>query len=936
MFARRIRSNAHTARARSMPAAAAAALLGILLGVPAAAIPGDSDPSFGGFGDGGSLILSGYVEDMALQADEKIVLVMQFGFHVRRLNPNGTFDSTFGGDGKVDLSNPQFTDAVFTGVAIQPDGKIVVVGYTYPSPQDFLIVRLTAGGSLDTSFGGDGIVTIDFDNDYDRACEVAVQPDGMIVVGGYSDIGGDFDFSVARLLPNGSLDTDFAGDGQATVPFGGSDICVDMALQTNGKIVLVGWTGGTIDQDWAIARLNFNGTRDNGWGGDGKVTVGFGDLADYVSAVAIAPNGKIVVTGEGNSNDDGKMAVFTSTGSLDAVFDGDGKIINTDSSCDDVAVQANGRIVTVGWHDATGSDTNFAVHRRHSNAVLDTSFDGDGFTYPNFGGEDRGTRLVIQADGRILAAGITKVNGVFKTALIRFWADGEPDEGGSQAMAVGDAALTSLTNGFTYGLVAQADGGLVVAGTVMNAAQTASDFALTRLLPNGTLDASYGTAGRTTFDLQGMDVARGIALQADGKSVVAGYTGTTDPQFLVTRFGSDGGLDPSFGSGGAAVLDFAGGADFGHAVALAPDGKIVVAGSVYNGSNFVFGVARFNTNGTPDPSFDGDGKVLFSFGLPDLWCNAVLVQPDGKIIAAGQANGDFALVRFLTTGAVDTSWGVTGAGSVITNLGGQDAIRALALDPSGDIFAAGGGRASADFAIVRYTPNGQLSTCGTRDCSGGGWPTGQVSADWGGAETAWAIDVRDGRVVAAGCAGGQLAWAQFSTMSTLNPILTLVDVPGDAECEAGGETFTKGGAGVQFLFSDKVVVAATSNFEGDRNLLVAGFETTAAATSDTGEEDEVDTAISTAARLHPAYPNPLVRQSVLAFDLPRAEAARVRIYDVGGRLVRTLTQGDFAAGRHQATWDARDDRGHAVAAGVYYVRLDAGAARAQRSVVVLR
>jgi uncharacterized delta-60 repeat protein len=135
----------------------------------------------------------------------------------------------------------------------------------------------------------------------------------------------------------------------------------------------------------------------------------------------------------------------------------------------------------------------------------------------------------------------------------------------------------------------------------------------------------------------------------------------------------------------------------------------VVAGTVHNGSAFVFGVARFNANGTADTSFDGDGKVLFNFGLPAQSGDAVLVQPDGKIVVGGQANGNFALVRLLLTGAVDTSFGVTGAGTVITDLGGQDAIHAVALDGNGHIFAAGGGRATADFTIAQYTSTGQLA-----------------------------------------------------------------------------------------------------------------------------------------------------------------------------------------------------------------------------------
>jgi hypothetical protein len=150
----------------------------------------------------------------------------------------------------------------------------------------------------------------------------------------------------------------------------------------------------------------------------------------------------------------------------------------------------------------------------------------------------------------------------------------------------------------------------------------------------------------------------------------------------------------------------------------------------------------------------------------------------------------------------------------------------------------------------------------------------------------------------------------------------------------GGSGGPAGRAGVKFLFSDKVIIAATQSFDGDRNFALAGFETTPGPTSDSGScgrdrHVEVHPA-------QPAFPNPLVRQSVFAFDLPRAEGARIGIYDVAGHLVRMLANNDFPAGRNRATWDGTDAYGNRVAAGVYYAQLDVGTVRSHRPVVVVR
>jgi uncharacterized delta-60 repeat protein len=898
------------------------------------AAPGDVDPTFAGFGDGGKLVMSNWNQrGMAVQPDEKIVIVQNIitGIRVRRLQQNGELDPSFSGDGEGVYDHPSFRVRAGS-VAIQTDGKIVLAGFAETTPASFMLARLTHAGALDPTFDGDGWVTTDFANDSDVADGVLIQPDGKIIAGGWAIVDGDDDFAVARYLSNGALDNTFGGDGKVTIPFGGDDVCTDIELQEDGRLVLVGYHASTFEIDFAIARLNGNGSLDTSFDSDGKVTTGFGANAG-AEAVAIQPDGKIIACGTltipmfGDAN----VARYLSNGALDNTFSDDGKMTTALNSCDDVAIQPDGKIVLFGTHESPDGDYKMAFHRLNPSGTLDTTFDGDGDAYIDFGDDDGADRVALLPDGRIIGCGPSDTN----VALVRLCPDGSYDVGGRQTLAFRDDPFPPGSNENVYGMATQADGRIVVVGTVSNPLGTESDIALSRFLPNGVLDGSFGTAGRVAFSLSNLDVGRGVAIQPDGKIVVGGYTGVGNVQFLVARFLANGSIDASFGLGGQNVVDFANGPDYAHAVGIASDGKIVLAGSVFSGSAMVFGAARFNANGTVDTSFDGDGKQTASFpGASTQWASAAVVQPDRKIVVGGHANNDFALVRFNENGSLDGGFGT--GGFTMTDMGGADAIRAMALDQFGRIYGAGGGGPNADFALAQYYFNGILFTCSPPPINCG-WRLGKVYMDWGGAESAWAMDIRsDGRVVAAGCVNGLLGWGQVTISSPFNALEVTTDFVGDIQCETGGEFSITGAAGVQYLYSDRVLIAATQNYGGDLNIALASFEVQASLASDIGDDEEsVDSARS--ARLLPAFPNPLVRHSTIAFDLRRDQQVQVRLYNAAGRVVRTLADGALPAGRHLKTWDGTDDQGNKVAAGVYFARLDAGGGTQERcSIVVLR
>ncbi len=244
-----------------------------------------------------------------------------------------SLDTSFSGDGKVTISFSAGDD-VGSGIAVQSDDKIVVVGTADDGSGDseFAVARFNVDGSLDTSFNGDGMVTISFSAGNDVGSGIAVQSDDKIVVVGTSDDGsGASQFAVARFNVNGSLDTTFSGDGKVTVSFSaGDDVGSGIAVQSDDKIVVVGTSDdGSDASQFAVARFNVNGSLDTTFSGDGKVTTSFSAGDDVGSGIAVQSDDKIVVvgtSGDGSGASEFAVARFIVDGSLDATFSGDGMV----------------------------------------------------------------------------------------------------------------------------------------------------------------------------------------------------------------------------------------------------------------------------------------------------------------------------------------------------------------------------------------------------------------------------------------------------------------------------------------------------------------------------------------------------------------------------------------------------------------------------------
>ncbi len=391
----------------------------------------------------------------------------------------GDLDRTFSGDGRVTTDFGDNFNRIHNrahAVAVQPDGKIVAAGY---AANDFALTRYNANGTLDTSFGAGGKVRTAFGGGEDRANAMTIQSDGKIVVAGYANIAGGNgrDFAVARYNANGALDTSFSGDGKVTTHIhDGNDKANAVAIDSNGKIVVAGSSLNII----SVVRYNADGTLDTGFSSDGKLTtqIGGSTSVDLANAVAVQSDNKIVVAGISNS--DPALVRYNNDGSLDTTFGSGGKVTTSRSTFststqrvefNSIVIQSDGKIVAAG-DEFAGSDQDFALARYHANGTLDTSFGSGGTVVTDFGNtEDFAHSVALQANGKILVAGFSGVDSTDPYLLLE-----------------------------------------------------RSNFALARYTSAGLLDGRFGSGGKVITDFGHNDYGRAMAIQADGNIVVAGYT----------------------------------------------------------------------------------------------------------------------------------------------------------------------------------------------------------------------------------------------------------------------------------------------------------------------------------------------------------------------------------------------------------------------------
>lgn len=418
----------------------------------------------------------------------------------------------------------------------------------------------------------------------------------------------------------------------------------------------------------AIIVLAAPGDLDTTFGTGGIVTTPLGGPG--LNPIVIQSDGKLVVVGSSGTQPalDVAVARYNTDGSLDTTFDSDGTVV-TDLGGNDVgsaiALQPDGKILVTGESNSQGN-YDFYVVRYNTDGSLDTSFDSDGMVFTQVGTlHDRAYAIVVQDDGKIVIGGYGRVaNNDF--ALVRYCSDGSLDNGancGGSGFGSNGIVTTSIggAQDQIYALAIQDDGKILAGGYSNNAGGSNYAFTVVRYNTDGSLDTSFDTDGiaQTSFTT-GIDLLYGLAIQPDGKIVGAGYISTSDVALI--RYDANGSLDTSFDTDGMVTTDVNGGVDEAYGIALQSDGKILVVGrtQILSG-DFDFFLMRYDTAGTLDTAFSADGLVIENVGPDNNAARGVLVQPDNKIVVAGSAGG-FTLVRYEGTNVPLDAMDDTGTG----------------------------------------------------------------------------------------------------------------------------------------------------------------------------------------------------------------------------------------------------------------------------------
>ncbi|MBI3620744.1 MAG: hypothetical protein HY208_00950 [Nitrospirae bacterium] len=397
-------------------------------------------------------------------------------------------------------------------------------------------------------------------------------------------------------------------------------------------------------------------------------------------------------------------------GTLDRSFGTSGKVTTAFGTVDDEAsalvLQSDNKLVAAGFSD-DGTQRRFALVRYTTNEVPDTTFGPSGKVTTAIGTiDDEALALVLQTDGKLVAAGFSDDGTQRRFALVRYNTNGTLDTTFNATGKVTTAIGTIDDEAFA--LVQQTDGKLVAAG--FSDTGTQRQFALVRYETDGSLDATFGTSGIVTSAIGTVDdEAFALVQQADGKLVAAGYE-TIGGQKVIAliRYNTDGNGDATFGTGSIVNTLIGSIDDEVFALVLQPDGKLVAAGFSDDGAQRRFALVRYGTNGTPDATFGAGGVVTTAIGAIDDEAFALVLQADGKLIAAGFSDDGvqrrFALVRYKADGSVDTTnFGTLGI--VTTAIGTiDDEAFALVQQPDDKLVAAGFSDDGLQkrFALTRY------------------------------------------------------------------------------------------------------------------------------------------------------------------------------------------------------------------------------------------
>lgn len=716
------------------------------------------------FGEGGRVVLDFAVRDLSIQPDGRIVAVggdsgplLEQDWRLVRLLSNGSVDTSFGTQGEVQLDwygsgdeavsvalagdgdivvggralkpgvGTAFATAIFDAqgdlqawradklfegtadicnkVLLQSDGKILCAGFSRNFGGAVMAaVRYESDLGVDADFGTGGLAAVTYPEGPAEAETAALLPGGAILLGGFVEDAGDYALALARLTPAGVLDTGFAGDGRSMLHLPGSDTEYVRGLHLDGSRILA----AVLDEDaedFVVAAFTDDGDADTAFGSSGTVSIDFNGLNDLSFAIA-GHQGGILVGGrasaiERSAQSDLALARLTGTGTLDTAFSGDGRAQDgfsgpVTSWATDAVLLSDGGVVTVGYAGQIPSARDFLLTAFNADGSVDTAFGQQGSATADFdNGKDEARAVVRLADGRLLVAGVVRpAFGTDDFAVARFLGDGTLDTSfGDQGWAVVDLDGNTDT---ARDLIVQTDGKILVAGEGRFPSQGSTrDFAVVRFNADGSLDSGFGSDGIARVSVDTFDEGAAVDLQSNGRILVGG---TSDGDYVVARFATDGSLDTAFGTGGVVVHDFLGEFDFMRDLLVIDDWqgqgeRIVATGMARDGGSSAsdedFAVVMFDTDGVVESGFGNSGQVVrdLSGGQDQV---ASVFATGSNLVLAGRAATppDFGVLALTLDGQEDSSFFGGGASFNADFAGSNDEVMA-ALEHDGALVLAG-------------------------------------------------------------------------------------------------------------------------------------------------------------------------------------------------------------------------------------------------------
>jgi len=632
-----------------------------------------------------------------------------------RYNLNGTLDTTFAGTGAV--LSPRIFANIYNNLGFLDDDSIIAGGLARSNK--WILTKYTPSGLVDTTFGNNGYVVTNFSSDVNFAFinSIAISNNKIITAGpAFSNI--DLFFTLVKYNSDGSPDLTFGNSGIVNIALPEKILINRILLQSNGKII----TGGNDSSfNYAIARLNIDGSFDTTYGTNGIATANVGtsvnvNTLNILNSLAINANDDVFASGNAAATRPNnfiklpsrfEIAKFKTDGALDNSFGNFSngfsitdfkKVLNipggAENSINAIKI-SNGKIYTAGYTDALKPNYGFlyAVYNlngtlSHLDTVDFSIFSPIGTT---FGSYDVATSILVQPNGNYFLGGFTNafsLSSIFSFALAKIDKNCQSDPifCNVDVTNFGLVQNKEITNDVINSLAFQ--GNKIIAGGFTAPANNiqVSSFALARYNNNLSLDGTFGTLqqgivitnfGQILNGISSFDEIFSIAIQDDNKIVAAGTTTAQNPlgDFALARYNVDGTLDRTFGNNGLVITNFPAslpGSQI-NSIAIQNDGKIVAGGITSNfatiNPQFNFALARYNTNGTLDTTFGNNGLVVTQINPngsnQNDQLNSLVITKNNKIIVGGTSNAqdpkfDYVLVQYNSNGSVDTSVGKKG------------------------------------------------------------------------------------------------------------------------------------------------------------------------------------------------------------------------------------------------------------------------------------